>query len=108
MSRVPDEVDAAGNINPHWQAGVDIPIKDTDENGAQIDISAAPWFFVTSGLRKALATDPANPLGRRLVLTKTEVQAIPLDGQPFIVVDETNATVPDARWEGMIIPRGWK
>lgn len=108
MSRVPAEVDAAGNINPHWQAGVDIPIADTDEAGVVIDISAAPWFFVIQGLRKALTTDPANPTGRRLVLTKAEVQGISLDGQPFVVLDETDATVPNPRWEGMITPRGWK
>lgn len=105
---LPPEVDALGNINAHWQAGVDIPIVDTDEDGVEIDISGAAWFFETAGLSKALATDPGNVKGRRLVLTKTEVQNIPLQGQPFVIVDKTNATVPDARWEGTITPRGWK
>lgn len=106
MSRMPAEVDALGNLNPHYQEGLKIPVRDEDVNGIQIDITASVWKFKTATLTKTLVVDPNNALGKLLVLTKEEVQTIPAAGVSFVIVDES-ADPDDVRWEGIIKPRGW-
>lgn len=108
MSRVPAEVDALGNFNPHYQEGIKVPVRDVDVNGTAIDISAKTWKFKTATFSKTLVADPNNVKGLLLVLTKEEIQAnIPSGGCDFIIVDET-ADPDDVRHEGRIVPRGWK
>lgn len=106
MSRMPAEVDAVGNLNPHYQEGLSIPVRDEDVNQVQINISARVWKFKTAALTKVLVADPNNALGKLLVLTVAEVQALPATGTPFVIVDETSDP-DDVRWEGIIKPRGW-
>lgn len=109
LKSLPPEVDALGNIHAHYQAGLRIPITDVDANDVQIDISAAPWFVKIGSLKKALAAHPSDVKGRMLTLTPDELKThVPLSGTTFVVVDETNATLPDARWEGRISARGTK
>lgn len=104
----PPEVDARGNINPHYQEGIKIPVRDADVNSVPIDISAKNWYFRTAGgLDIQLTPDPDNAAGLLLVLTKDDVGTLPLEGEAFVVVD-TDADPDDVRWEGRITPRGWK
>lgn len=106
MSRAPDEVDAQGNINPHYQEGLSIPVRDADINGTVIDISATTLVFKTATLSIPLIADPNNAQGKLLVITAAQVQGIPAAGQDFVIVD-TSADPDDVRWEGRITPRGW-
>lgn len=106
MSRAPDEVDALGNLNPHYQEGLRIPVRDADLNGTVIDISGLTLVFKTPTLTIPLIADPGNPTGKLLVITAAQVQGIPAAGQDFVVVN-TDADPDDVRWEGRITPRGW-
>lgn len=107
MSRMPAEVDALGNINLHLQEGLSIPVRDEDVNGDPINLSARVWKFKTATLTKTLVVDPNNALGKLLVLTQAELQALPGTAVPFVVVDETSDP-DDVRWEGVINKRGWQ
>lgn len=107
MSRMPAEVDAVGNFNPHYQEGMKVPVKDFDVNGVQIDISLRAWKFKTSALTKAFVADPDDAKGLLLILTQAEIATLPLEGTDFVIVDETSDP-DDVRHEGRITPRGWK
>lgn len=108
MSRAPKIIDALGNINPHYLEGVSVPMRLRDVNGAQIDLSARTVRLKTSnGLSKVLLANPEDSLGKLLVLTLAEVQALPVAGVSFAIIDETSDP-DDVLWEGKITPRGFK
>lgn len=103
------EVDSLGNILAHYQASVTIPITDTDDQGNVINIGAANWTFAVKGFEKPIAADPDQPTRKLLVLTAAEIREhVPNGGTGFVVLDKTVPSLPEIRWEGRIIPRGWQ
>lgn len=105
---MPQEVDARGNFNPHYQEGMKVPVRDKDVNGNPINISTRNWEFRSPSIGSiTLTVDPNNANGLLLTITKLQVQMLPLAGESFVIVD-VDANPDDVRWEGKITPRGWK
>lgn len=104
----PAVVDAKGNITPHGQSGIDIPLSFEDSAGNPRDVSQAVIVFVVKDkLRVALEAGDSDH-ERRLVLTQEQIDTVGITegnkGRPFAVIDESGE-VPDVVWEGYIIPR---
>jgi hypothetical protein len=101
-------VNTVGNILIHYREGANIPISYTDEDGESIDLSGSQYYFEIEGiLRKLLPTDPDDPTGKILRISRNEAALIPRLGASFIVIDETDPDDLHIVWEGKIIPRGW-
>lgn len=99
-------------ITVHGRAGLIIPYtRFTTVNNVetQVDISAATLFVEIPGarIRKALQVDPNDVKGLRIVLTRTEVGAIPIKPAEMIVVDETGE-VPLVDWDALVQRIGYK
>lgn len=96
------------DIELHAKEGLSLPIS-LEEDGVVIDISARSIKFEIQGMTaKDLAADPANALGRKLIMTLDELVAIRPGGEPrkFALVDYSGAA-PVVRWEGMITRYGF-
>ena len=102
---IPPLVNDQGNILVHRLDGLMIPLTFEDNNGVEEDASTYALFFVSGTFRKALSADPTNPKGRRLVLTKLELDEID-HGDFFAVRDETNTSIPVTKWEGRLFKYG--
>ncbi len=100
-------VSANGNIVAHYREAVVIPINYQDDSGVDVDLSNSTLMFEIQGvLRKQLATNPDDPMGKLLTLTRSELADVPRTGAKFVLIDETN-TYPMLLWEGFIVLRGW-
>lgn len=72
----------------------------------QFDISASALYLeiFDLGVRKALALDPENPLGRKLVLSLAEVATLPEVPVGYLVRNDTEERI---EFEGTIVRIGY-
>lgn len=111
---------ASGVIRVHAQGSLPLPIKIIAEDGVtQNDISGKTFRFKVDGLKatggedapinKLLVADPNDELGLLLKLTATDLANMPLNtAKKFLLVDVTDADMPDIVWSGTIQTFGHK
>jgi len=100
------------SITVHGRGSLVLPFKMNDAQGNQINISTMPLFFEIDGisLREALVFDPADPLGRRIMLERAQVELLGSSPLNFAVIDETEAAqdIYNVIWTGTITATGYK
>lgn len=103
---MPNMTVTSDKIVVHGRGSVVIDYKVTDTAGTQVDISALPLFFEVDGvpIREPLVADPNDPLGRRIVLEREQVESLKTSLSRFAVIDESDAAqdVYIVLWDGMI------
>lgn len=102
--QIPD-IDAAGDIQVHAEAGVELVLVAEDADGDEVDLSGEQLVMVFAGQEVPLAAGDV-PTERVIRLTRDQVAALPRKpaATGFIVVDR--ASNPSPRyWEGRIVVR---
>jgi hypothetical protein len=99
------DIDAAGNINVHAEAGVELVLLALDDAGEPIDISAEQLVIVYAGRETPLEAGEA-PTERVIRLTQAAVRDLPRKpaSTAFVVVDRASDPSP-LYWEGRIVVR---
>ncbi len=99
-------------ITVHGRGSLIIDYKVKDSTGDQVDISAWDLYFEVDGIpiREPLVSDPADPLGQRIVLERVQVAELATTPKKFVVVDETNSAddIYIVLWSGTIWRDGYK
>ena len=98
-------------VSVHGREALDLPYTrwSNDEESVQIDISASTMFIEIPGanIRKQLITNPADPKGLKIFLTREEVAHIPIRPTPYVLIDETNEDSPFIEMEAKIFRTGY-
>jgi hypothetical protein len=107
------------NINPtnnavsvHGREALNLPYSRWTEGSApsQVDISTSVIFveIPAARLRKRLISDPADPMGLLIHLSRTDVEKLPTSPSPYVLIDETDEDNPKIQLEGQIFRTGYK
>lgn len=97
-------------ISVHGRAALRLPYSRwqmVNNVKTQVDISDSTLYIEIPAvnLRVLLADNPADPLGKLIRLTRTQVETLPTSPVEFIIIDET--VDPDVEWEGRIFRTGY-
>lgn len=102
---------ATQTISVHGRESLDLPYTrwSPEDVAVQIDISDAIMYLEipAANLRKRLVVNPADPLGLKIVMTRAEVQTLPLIPTPYIILDETDPDAPVLELESRIYRTGY-
>lgn len=101
------------SITVHGREALDLPYKrwETATNGAsvQTDLSSSILYIEipSANIRKLLTTDAGDAKGKRITLTRAEVEMIPTTASAYILLDETDPAKPFVELEGTITRTGY-
>jgi hypothetical protein len=106
------KIDAVTNtISVHGREALDLPYSrwSPDDSTIQLDISGATMYLEipAANLRKLLVVNPDDPLGLRIVMSRSEVSLLPTVPTPYIILDETDPMVPVLELESRIYRTGY-
>ena len=99
--KTPDIISADGTVWTFYRAGTD-PIR-FDVDGT--DLSGKTVVFkVAGGPTVTMVDDPENPAGKMLVMSLTDLAALPAQGADFYIRDEASGQVLH---DGKVYARGF-
>jgi len=102
-------------ITVHGRGSLVLPYKlqqkNSDGKVEQVDLSARTLFFEADGvpIREAMVADPADPLGKLIVLENDQIVTLSKAPTRCIVRDETDVASgrPVVLWDGKINRDGY-
>lgn len=100
---VPAPVTPTGDLNLHDRAGASIYVGYKDSTGATVNISGNNVVFECGSLSITLSADG---VGKRLTISKANVETIEEEKSTRFVVLNKTPTTPIPLWEGFVFTRG--